>query len=64
VINVQGKQVLAFRLQENGKYEQISHSIALENLEISLLEQTLERLNEGTNISAALWFSQQIAGLN
>ena len=64
VINVQGKQVLAFRLQENGKYEQISHSIALENLKISLLEQTLERLNEGTNISAALWFSQQIAGLN
>lgn len=64
VINVQGKQVLAFRLQENGKYEQISQSIALENLEISLLEQTLERLNEGTNISAALWFSQRIAGLN
>lgn len=60
VINVQGKQVLAFRLQADGKYQQINHSIALENLAITLLEQTLERLNEGTNISAALWFSQQI----
>lgn len=61
VINVQGKQVLAFRLQEDGKYQQINHSVALENLAIALLEQTLERLHEGTNISAALWFSQQIA---
>jgi hypothetical protein len=64
VINVQGKQVLAFQLQENEKYEQINHFIALNNLAISLLEQTLESLSEGTNISAALWFSQPIAGLN
>jgi len=28
-----------------------------------VLEQTLERLSEGTNISAALWFAQQIANL-
>lgn len=64
VINVQGRQVLAFRLQEDGKYQQIHHSVALENLAISLLEQTLERVNQGTNISAALWFSQQNTGLN
>ncbi len=64
VINVQGRQVLAFRLQEDGKYQQISHSVALENLALALLEQTLERLSEGTNIGAALWFAQQIAQLN
>jgi Uma2 family endonuclease len=64
VINVQGRQVLAFRLQENGKYQQITHSVALENLPVALLEQTLEHLSEGTNISAALWFAQQIAQLD
>ncbi len=64
VINVQGRQVLAFRLQEDGKYQQITHSVALENLALALLEQTLERLSAGTNISAALWFAQQIAQLN
>lgn len=64
VINVKGRQVLAFQLQADGKYQQINHSVALKNLPISLLEQTLEHLTEGTNISAALWFSQQITGLN
>ena len=71
VINVRGRQANAlraryanaFRLQENGKYEQYSHSVALAGLPIVVLEQTLERLREGTNISAALWFAQQIANL-
>lgn len=62
VIDVQGKRVLAFRLQED-RYQQCTYSVALDKLPISLLEQTLERLNEGTNISAASWFAQQIAGL-
>lgn len=35
-----------------------------ERTAISLLEQTLERLNEGTNISAASWFAQEIVKLN
>ena len=60
VINVRGMQVIAFRLQENGKYQEVSQSVALENLPISLLEQTLEHLNQGTNVSAALWFAQEI----
>ncbi len=64
VINVQGRQVIAFRLQENGKYQQCSHSVALKDLPITMLEQTLERLSGGTNISAALWFAQQTANLN
>lgn len=63
VVNIRGRQVIAFRLQENGKYQQCSESVVLAGLPISLLEQTLERLNEGTNITAAVWFSQQIANL-
>lgn len=64
VIDVQGKRVIAFRLQLDGKYQQCADSVALNGLSISLLEQTLERLSEGTNISAASWFAQQIASLN
>jgi len=60
VINVRGRQVMAFRLQENGKYQQCTHSVALAGLPIALLDRTLSRLSEETNISAALWFSQQI----
>ncbi|MCL1470768.1 Uma2 family endonuclease [Argonema antarcticum] len=64
VIDVLGKRVIVFRLQSNGIYQQIFQSVALNNLPIALLEETLHRLNEGTNISAASWFGQQIANLN
>jgi Uma2 family endonuclease len=64
VVNVSGKQVIAFRLQEDGKYQQISNSLALNTLPISLLEQTLERLSQESNINAALWFAQQITQLS
>lgn len=64
VIDVQGRRVFVFRLQEDGKYQQRDYSTALEKLPISLLEKTLERLSEGTNIGAASWFAQQIANLN
>jgi len=60
VINVRGRQVMAFRLQKNGKYQQCTHSVALAGLPIALLDRTLSHLSEETNISAALWFSQQI----
>lgn len=63
VINIPGRQVFIFRLQENGKYKQCNESVALKNLPVALLEETLARLAEGTNISAALWFSQQIANV-
>jgi Uma2 family endonuclease len=63
VIDIRGERVLAFRLQEDGKYQQVEYSVALEGLPISLLEQTLAQLNQGTNGSAALWFAQQIANL-
>jgi len=63
VINVQGNQVFAFRLQETGKYQQIEQSIALLGLPIALLKQTLERLTAAGNINAALWFFQQLTVL-
>jgi Uma2 family endonuclease len=64
VVNVLSTQVIAFRLQSNGKYQQCSESIALAGLPIALLEQTLQRLNEGTNISAATCFAQQLTSLS
>ncbi len=59
VVDVRGRQVLAFILQEN-TYQESEISIALSGLPIELLEQTLDRLTEGKNGSAANWFSQQI----
>ena len=63
VIDVKGLRVFAFGLQSNGKYQECETSLALLGLPISLLNQTLERLNAETNGSAAMWFTQQIASL-
>lgn len=63
VVDVQGLRVFAFQLQSNGKYQECANSVALLGLPISLLNQTLERLNAETNGSAAMWFAQQIARL-
>ena len=60
VVDIKGKRVLAFRLQENGKYRQCTVSEAVAGLPIMLLEQTLLRL-EADNFAAAIWFSQQVA---
>lgn len=60
VIDVQGKQVLAFRLSE-GRYQQCETSGVLVGLPIALLEESLEQLSQGTNISAANWFMQAIS---
>lgn len=63
VVDVRGLRIFAFQLQSNGVYQECDRSLALSGLPISLLDQTLSRLNEGTNGSAALWFGQQIANL-
>jgi hypothetical protein len=44
--------------------QQCVYSVALKGLPIPLLEQTLERLSKGMNMSAAGWFAQTIANLN
>jgi Uma2 family endonuclease len=61
VIDVKGKQVFAFRLQPDKTYQQIATSFALKDLPILLLEETLQQLTQGTNISAANWFRNAIA---
>lgn len=61
VIDVKGRQVLAFRLVD-GKYEQCSESVALAGLPIELLEQTLEQM-DNENGNAALWFAAQIQNI-
>jgi Uma2 family endonuclease len=63
VIDVRGQRVFAFQLQE-GKYNICTESLALNGLPISVLEETLKRLGEGTNTSAAAWFTQQIVNLS
>jgi Uma2 family endonuclease len=61
VIDVKGKQVLAFTLID-GKYEQCSESLALTGLPIELLEQTLEQM-DNENGNAALWFAARIQNI-
>ena len=60
---MRGTRIFSFQLQSNGNYEEAATPLALTGLPISLLEQTLAPLNEESNYSAALWFSQQIANL-
>jgi len=43
-----------------GKYNICTNSLALNGLPISVLEETLKRLGEGTNTIAAAWFTQQV----
>jgi Uma2 family endonuclease len=59
VIDVQGRRVLAFLLQA-GQYQPCETSIALQGLPIALLEQSLKRMADGSNITAASWFAGAI----
>jgi Uma2 family endonuclease len=61
VVNVRGKQVIAFRLID-GEYEECIESIALSGLPIQLLEQTIDRMDQN-NGNPALWFASQIQNL-
>ncbi|PSR19398.1 Uma2 family endonuclease [filamentous cyanobacterium CCP3] len=63
VVDVRGQRVFAFLLQENGEYLACDTSQALAGLPIALLDETLQRLAQGTNTSAAAWLSQQMATL-
>jgi Uma2 family endonuclease len=59
VIDVKGRQVWAFRLIED-KYQECSESVALAGLPISLIEQTLDRM-DNDNGNVALWFAAQLS---
>lgn len=60
VIDVKGRRVLAFLLQDDGCYEQCIESVALPGLGIELIEATLEQLQQGTNILVANWLMKQL----
>jgi Uma2 family endonuclease len=60
VIDVLGRRVMLFTLGEDGKYRQCEVSQVLTGVTADLLERTLAQLGQGTNISAANWFMQQI----
>lgn len=60
VIDVQAKRVFAFALNENSIYESIENSVTLKDLPISLLNETLTRLETESNGMVANWFLQQI----
>jgi Uma2 family endonuclease len=60
VIDVQGRRVMIFCLEEDGKYRQLDRSLVMTGVTAQLLERTLGQLAQGTNISAANWFMQQV----
>jgi Uma2 family endonuclease len=60
VVDVRGQRVFAFLLQDDGEYQLCEESRTLTGLSIALLEEVLQKLQAGTNTSAAAWFAQQI----
>ena len=62
VIDVKGMRLFAFGLTESGSYQSIEESQVLPGLQLSLVEQTLERLETETNTAAANWLRQQLQG--
>ncbi len=64
VVDVRGQRVFAFLLQGNGEYQTCETSQALAGLPIALLDETLRRLAESANTSAAAWLREQIMQLS
>jgi Uma2 family endonuclease len=62
VIDVRGQRVFLFHLSDGGHYQEVTESRLLSGLSRKLLEATIARLDQETNISAAQWFNQQIVG--
>ena len=60
VIDVQGRRVLMFGLVA-GKYQEVETSALMPGVTVALLEATITKWVEGTNIAAASWFMKQIS---
>ena len=60
VVDVKGQRLFAFALNESGGYQPIQTSQVLPGLEITLIEQAVERLATETNTAAANWLMQQL----
>jgi Uma2 family endonuclease len=61
VIDVQGVRLFGFSLTAAGTYQQIQVSQVLPGLTLDLITASIQRLNQGSNTAAALWFAGQIA---
>lgn len=59
VIDTQSNQVFIFVLQDR-RYFKAENSQLIVGFTASLLSQTIEQMKAGSNISAALWFSEQL----
>ncbi|PLS67475.1 MAG: Uma2 family endonuclease [Cyanobacteria bacterium M5B4] len=60
VIDTQSNQVFIFILQDQ-RYFKAENSQLIVGFTASLLSQTIEQMKAGSNISAALWFSERLA---
>ena len=60
VIDVQGRRVLMFGLVA-GKYQEVETSALMPGVTVALLEATITKWVEGTNIAATSWFMKQIS---
>ncbi|WP_223807504.1 Uma2 family endonuclease [Pseudanabaena sp. UWO311] len=63
VIDVRAYRIFAFRLDEEGVYQECEISQVLPNLAIALFEKTMELLDTKTNTEAAILLSKQIQDL-
>jgi len=61
VIDVVASRIFLFSLGGDGIYQEVQKSAILNSLSGQLIEQTLEQLNQGSNVSAAAWFNQQLS---
>ena len=64
VIDVRGRQIFFFQLDDKGQYREVATSFLLPGLTSSLLEAALLKLGPMTNMDIALWFQKQIANMD
>jgi Uma2 family endonuclease len=60
VIDVQARRIFMFLLQDDGLYQEVDLSRALDGLTRSLVEEMLGRMRVESNGTVAMWFAQQI----
>lgn len=61
VIDVRGRQVFFFQLDDKSQYREVATSSLLSGLTSALLEEALLKLGPMTNMDIALWFQKQLA---
>lgn len=64
VIDVRGRQIFFFQLDDESQYREVATSLLLTGLTSALLEAALLKLGPMTNMDIALWFQKQIADVD